>query len=195
MDKYFLDTEFIDTGSTIDLISIGIVCSDDRELYLQSCEFDPDKASPWVQEHVFGSLLVCPNVSGNVRGIYAHEGGQCTFTDHIEDTPGTYSDCPWRTRKQMMHEVASFFNPSDGFELWGWCAGYDFVALCQLFGTMMDLPQGWPHHIKEFQQILDERGISDEELPTQEDGLHNALADAKHLKKLWGYIMKNDCWQ
>jgi hypothetical protein len=60
---------------------------------------------------------------------------------------------------------------------------------------MMDLPKGWPHYIKDFQYILDERGISDDELPAQEEGLHNALADAHHLKRLWGYIMRNDAWQ
>jgi len=80
-------------------------------------------------------------------------------------------------------------------ELYGWCAGYDWVAFCQIFGTMMDLPEGYPHYMKDLQQILDDRGISDEELPKQEEGLHNALADAQHLKRLWGYIVRNDCWQ
>ncbi len=49
--------------------------------------------------------------------------------------------------------------------------------------------------IHEFQQVLDDRGISDEEIPEQEEGLHNALADAQHLKKVWGYIVRNDAWQ
>ena len=36
--KYFLDTEFIEDGKTIDLISIGIVCEDNRTLYYQNSE-------------------------------------------------------------------------------------------------------------------------------------------------------------
>lgn len=201
MDRYFLDTEFIDTGSTIDLISIGIVCSDGRELYLQSVEFDPYRATRWVHENVLAHLPLCPHV--HVRGshtatvdIVAHQDrGQCTFENPDKGIAGAHTDCFWRTRIQIMREVRHFFNPSDGFELWGWCAGYDFVAFCQIFGTMMDLPAGYPHHIKDIQYILDERGIKDEELPRQEEGLHNALEDARHIKKLWGYIVRGDAWQ
>ena len=43
--KYFLDTEFIEDGKTIDLISLGIVCEDGRELYLQNSECEFQKAS------------------------------------------------------------------------------------------------------------------------------------------------------
>lgn len=45
MTEYFLDTEFVDNGKTIDLISIGIVDSYGHEYYTQSVEFDPANAS------------------------------------------------------------------------------------------------------------------------------------------------------
>jgi len=32
--KYFIDTEFYEDGKTIDLISLGVVAEDGRELYL-----------------------------------------------------------------------------------------------------------------------------------------------------------------
>ena len=54
--KYWLDTEFIDNGHTIDLISIGIVAEDGREYYAQSIEFDPGNANEWVKENVFPHL-------------------------------------------------------------------------------------------------------------------------------------------
>jgi len=140
----------------------------------------------------------------------SYEEGQCTFEkpaiaitglSGLNITGGyligTHADCPWRTREQIKHELLSFMDIEKYGkpELVGWCSGYDWVAFCQLFGTMMDLPQGWPHYIKDLQQVLDDRGISDDELPAQEDGVHNALEDARHLKKLWGYITRNDCWQ
>jgi hypothetical protein len=46
---YWLDTEFIEDGVTIDLISIGIVAEDGRELYLLNWECDYSKASDWVK--------------------------------------------------------------------------------------------------------------------------------------------------
>ena len=52
MTRYFLDTEFIEDGKTIDLISIGIVCEDGRELYLANRNCDFDKASQWVKDNV-----------------------------------------------------------------------------------------------------------------------------------------------
>ena len=43
--KYFLDTEFIEDGKTIDLISIGIVSEDGRELYCENSDCDLSRAS------------------------------------------------------------------------------------------------------------------------------------------------------
>ncbi len=52
--KYFIDTEFIESGphTPIDLISIGIVAEDGRELYAVSSEFNPDDCNDWVKENV-----------------------------------------------------------------------------------------------------------------------------------------------
>lgn len=206
--RYWLDTEFIDDGKTIDLISIGIVAEDGRELYMQSTQFDIGQANQWVRENVIMHLEICPHITqppglfyslGTIYGAQAqHHKGQCRFFDDEKRIAGAYADCPWRTREQIRDELLHFMNTgsTDLPEFWGWCSAYDYVALCQLFGTMMHLPQGWPHYIKDFQYLLDERGIiSDVALPPQEEGLHNALADARHLKRLWGYILRNDAWQ
>ena len=48
--RYFYDTEFIEDGTTIDLVSIGVVDEHGREFYAVSTEFDPGKAGPWVRE-------------------------------------------------------------------------------------------------------------------------------------------------
>ncbi|MGB0973238.1 MAG: hypothetical protein ACPGVG_20135, partial [Mycobacterium sp.] len=50
--RYFYDTEFIDNGRTIELISIGVVAEDDREYYAISTEFDPERAGRWVRKNV-----------------------------------------------------------------------------------------------------------------------------------------------
>ncbi len=142
---------------------------------------------PWAQTSVAG-------ISGLYRTDKAyHKGhGQC-----VDQQRGRIHNCPWRTREQLKRDVLSFMDIAayGKPEIWSWCSAFDFVVFCQLFGTMMDLPPGYPHYIKDLQQVLDERGISDEELPEQEEGLHNALHDARHLKRLWGYIVRNDCWQ
>lgn len=54
--RYFYDTEFIEDGNTIELVSIGIVAEDGREYYAVSTDFDAARANPWVREHVLDKL-------------------------------------------------------------------------------------------------------------------------------------------
>ncbi|HZD13589.1 MAG TPA: hypothetical protein VE196_00320, partial [Pseudonocardiaceae bacterium] len=54
--RYFYDTEFIDDGRTIELISIGVVAEDGREYYAVSTEFNPERAGSWVRANVLPKL-------------------------------------------------------------------------------------------------------------------------------------------
>lgn len=54
--RYYLDTEFIDDGSALDLVSIAVVDDTGREYYAVSREFDAAKASDWCRAHVLSRL-------------------------------------------------------------------------------------------------------------------------------------------
>lgn len=54
--RYWFDTEFIEDGKTIELISIGIVAEDGRELYAENSECDLARANQWVQDNVIVHL-------------------------------------------------------------------------------------------------------------------------------------------
>ena len=58
--RFFYDSEFIEDGTTIELISIGVVGEDGREFYAVSTEFDSSTAGPWVRRNVLPKL---PNPS------------------------------------------------------------------------------------------------------------------------------------
>lgn len=186
---YFIDEEFIEDGKTIDLVSIGIIAEDGRELYLQSVAFDPDKASQWVQDHVFSSLVVCPHLSGNTRGRDAHVYGQCTFEEPDKGIAGAYTDCPWRTREQIKREILAFMDIEKYGKpvLIGYYSAYDHVAFCQIFGTMMDLPRGFPMYTKDIKQMCNSLG--NPKLPEQGEGEHNALSDAKHNRVMYEFLL------
>lgn len=172
--KYFIDSEFMDDGKTIDLISIGIISEDGREYYAQVADVNPAKANQWVKDNVFPHLAVC--TACEAQTIHSFSG-----------------NCAWRTRAAIAREIFSFMDTKHGYpELVGWCCGYDFVAFCQLWGTMMDVPCFIPHYMHEIQVILDERGIPDEALPPIEGTAHNALADAKHIKAIWEWLNKHN---
>ena len=54
--QYFYDTEFIENGRTIDLVSIGVVAEDGREFYAVSKEFDANAAGPWAVSYTHLTL-------------------------------------------------------------------------------------------------------------------------------------------
>jgi len=91
------------------------------------------------------------------------------FLPHIEGVP--------RYSLFAIAEEIKAFVRDDKPEFWGYYASYDWVAFCQIFGAMIDLPKGWPMYCRDLKQLCDDLG--NPELPKQEDGEHDALADAK----------------
>lgn len=147
--RYFYDTEFIEDGRTIDLVSIGVVAEDGREFYAVSTEFDERKAGLWVRQNVIGQL---PSPSSDV----------------------------WMSRSDIRRELGEFLMPPGGSkpELWAWVGAYDHVVLAQLWGDMTQLPRPIPRFTRELKQYWEFAGKP--WVPKQEDGRHDALADARH---------------
>jgi hypothetical protein len=74
-------------------------------------------------------------------------------------------------------------------EFWAYYADYDWVALCQIFGRMIDLPNGWPMYCRDVKQLCDE--VGNPKLPEQKTE-HDALADAVWAKNAWDFLMRHD---
>jgi 3' exoribonuclease, RNase T-like len=127
--RYFYDTEFIDDGFTIELISIGVAAEDGREYYAVSTDFNPERAGRWVRKHVLPKL---PAPSSPVWRSRAQ------IRTELEDFFGIDSDEP--------------------IELWAWIGAYDHVALCQLWGPMTALPPAIPRFTRELRQYWEDRG-------------------------------------
>lgn len=96
----------------------------------------------------------------------------------------------WKPKEQIRDEVKDFLLSDGTPELWAWFASYDHIVLAQLFGKMMDLPSGIPMYTHDLRSFLDY--IAYTKVPAQESGNHDALADAKHLKRMYEYIFKVD---
>lgn len=167
--RYWLDTEFIEDGHTIDLISIGIVAEDGREYYAINYDCDFDRASDWVKENVINQLPPKPLI-----GMY--------------DNQSEVRKQGWWNKEEIVRQVEEFCNPAKYGkpEFWGYYADYDWVVFCQLFGTMMDLPKDFPMYCNDIKQECDRLGSPD--LPKQEDGLHNALEDARWNKQVFNFL-------
>lgn len=148
--KYYLDTEFNEDGCTIDLISLALVCEDGRELYVLNREAELHRVNDWVRENVLPQLP-------------------------------SYGDPRWMTRDQIGDEIVNFVvDPVPRRakpEFFAYYADYDWVALCQIFGTMMDLPDLFPKLCMDLRQLAVAKG--DPELPKQLTGEHDALVNAR----------------
>ncbi len=98
----------------------------------------------------------------------------------------------WRNRGGIAYDVKEFCNPKkyDTPEFWGYYADYDWVAFCQLFGTMMDLPKGFPMYCNDIKQLSHQLG--NPKLPEQDSSEHHALADARWNKKAWEFLQSYD---
>lgn len=163
--RYWFDTEFIEDGRTIDLLSIGIVAEDGRELYLCNKEANLSRANAWVKANVFPFLPVRP-VGDGVSFEWDADPSVCLAVT---------------IRRNILDFIGD-----DKPEFWAYYADYDWVAFCQLFGTMMDLPQGWPMYCCDIKQWCDQLGNL--ALPAQEGDEHHALADARWNRQAWQFL-------
>jgi hypothetical protein len=87
----------------------------------------------------------------------------------------------WKPRAVIREELAEFLGAEP--VLWAWYGAYDHVALCQLWGAMPLLPRALPRFTLDVRQLWEHLGRP--RLPEQESGLHDALADARHVKVKW----------
>lgn len=167
--RFFFDTEFMEDGHTIELISIGCVPENEgRTYYACNVEADLSRANPWVQEHVLPKL---PPVG----------------------------DARWKTREQIAIDLMTFWfgsvvsarskNTAKDLELWTYYGSYDWVVLCQLFGRMIDLPTAMPMLHMDIKMLA--RLLDDPELPEQDPASeHDALEDAKWNRTAYLFLRK-----
>ncbi len=121
--RIWFDTEFIEDGKTIDLISIGMVREDGKQFYAENADCDLSRASDWVRQNVL------PKLSDGRNRMFRHNIAQ---------------------------EIVEFVGEKP--EFWAYYADYDWVVLCQLYGTMMQLPKGWPKYCLDVKQLCVSKG-------------------------------------
>lgn len=170
--RYWLDTEFLEDGRTIDLISIGIVAEDGREYYAVNAEMPVRRIAEhaWLRENVWVHL---PLVESTMRP----EHRKLDMTSVLV-----------RGKRTIANEVREFLTGNGApVELWGYYSAYDHVVLAQLWGTMMQLPKGIPMYTNDVQQVA-AAALLDNRLPQQTGTAHNALDDARWTRDAWTFL-------
>lgn len=172
--RAFYDTEFREDGRTIDLLSIGIVRETGESYYavVSDADWEAVKKDEWLLNNVWTGMPVRGlkyepySVGGVVKRRISYAG--------LLDTSSALVKPKW----VIANEVRDFLTATPNLELWAWYAAYDHVALAQLWGRMIGLPKGIPMWTNDLKQEAERLG--NPTLPEQEEGEHNALADARH---------------
>lgn len=185
--RYYLDTEFLDDGTQLKLISIALVCEDGRELYFIDSNWLGDDGRPdttgaddWLRENVFKHLpaCTCPEHPTWRRGAL----------DYVHNV-----DCKWRRRPEIARAIEQFITvePKEQIEVWAYYASYDWVLFCQLFGKMIDLPKHFPwlvHDLKIWSKFIGFTGRFRDLLPDVSH--HEAIADARWNRDAHGILLQ-----
>lgn len=175
--KYTYDFEFIEDGKTIEPISMGMVNMDnDRELYLVFNDFDTRRVAKfgWLMENVMPSIQHDTLVTADFEG-------KPLVRDLLITDPNSVD------RNEGAQRLLEFVAGDTNIEWWNWYGAYDHVALCQLFGRMIDLPKGFPMYSNDIKQLHKQAKWCP--MPKQPGGLHNALEDARFNVVRYNYLI------
>jgi hypothetical protein len=164
MRRFFYDCEFIEDGTTIDLVSIGMVDETGREFYAVSTEFDPSRAIDWVRVNVLDKL------------------------------PSPAHPAWRRREQIRADLLEFLLEPGESIELWAWMAAYDHVALAQLWGDMRALPRPIPRFTHELRQRWEDAGSPalPGAPPDQHDALADARHNLQRWRALTGGRPRGD---
>jgi len=166
--KVFYDCEFLEDGHTIDLISIGIVKDDGKTYYAINAD------APWsrIGQHAW----LMKNVIKHLPGATSSSGWIPSLA-HFD----------YRPKSVIASEVLGFLVGTDNqvphLELNAYYSAYDHVCLMQLWGAMINAPEGIPWYTRDLKVEADRLDVStkNDAWPKQNPDLeHHALHDAWH---------------
>jgi hypothetical protein len=174
--RIYYDTEFLEDGRVIDLISIGMIDEAGASYYAVNSQAPWPKieAHEYVMRHVWPQLpLTGYDPRHRENPLSKHGRGILDRTDEAV-----------KPRWVIAEEVKAFIlRGSEEPQLWADFSSYDHVVLAQLWGAMAELPPGIPMRTRDVRQEIDRHeGLV---LPIQDPRTeHHALYDAQHARAL-----------
>jgi hypothetical protein len=173
--RFFLDTEFIEDGVRIWPLSIALAGADGSEFYYEVADIFSPEPNDFVKEHVLPHMGKKPDPLPMTKMFHYR---------------WTVPDVPPCSAPEAAVALKAFVGPGKP-EFWAHCGAYDWVLVCQLFGTMMDLPENWPHACFEINQLR--ASLGNPILPEHNEAYgpkHHALADARHERDVFNYLAR-----
>lgn len=148
--KYFLDNEFIEgfhrpfmgrDRHHIDIISIGLVREDGAEYFAINSGYNFNEANDWVKANVITPLF--------------HRCLQDPIDGSDKVVMANFQRIYGKPIAVIAQEILNFIGEDADISFHGYYADYDWVLFCSLFGTMKDLPEGFPMYCNDIKQTMD----------------------------------------
>lgn len=108
----------------------------------------------------------------------------CLQSDWLKENVLPHLRGPKKPRRHISQEFFEFVGEKP--EFWAYYCSYDWVALCQLYGRMIQLPKGWPMYCRDVKQFCDD--VGNPKLPPQDSAKHDALNDALWTRDAWKFL-------
>jgi hypothetical protein len=155
-----------------------MVSSDGREYYAVNADahWQVIKRNKWLMDNVVPQLLPPPAEDAVMDSRVLPKRWLVDFYHPLV-----------KSKSQIAEEIRAFIGHTPNPELWAYYAAYDHVALAQLYGPMIELPDCIPQYTNDLKQELVRLG--NPRYPAQTAGQHHALADARHNKVIYDWIM------
>lgn len=146
------DTEFIDDGLTITPLAVAMYrVSDGAELYAVSDDLAAmarAAENDWLRENVLRWLPVAVEYSSGYGALNVHVSWNEEHPDY-----GAL-----RSLDEIRDMVEDFVLERANPQLWAYYGAYDHVLYAQLFGPMVELPDGAPMYTMDIKQLAVELG-------------------------------------
>lgn len=181
--KVWYDFEFIENGSTIVPISLGMVRSDNAEYYAVNSDiYDDDDLKAQIEGHQWLMENVVPNLPVTSKPEYRAGENHRKWGFLQLDMDSVLVKPPRLIRAESLAFLTELGKP----QLNGWYCAYGHVCLMQMWGPMIRKPEMLPMWSRDLKQEADRLG--NPTVPEQEGTEHNALHDARHIRHIDRYL-------
>lgn len=95
-------------------------------------------------------------------------------------------DGPTKSIEEIGYGLRAFVGADPDPVFWAFYAAFDWVAFCGIFGSLTEMPFGFPQHCMDLKQWAVELG--NPRLPPPPAGRHHALHDARWTREIWLHL-------
>jgi hypothetical protein len=164
--KIFMGCELVERGRELplQLVSMALVREDGQELYVIN-----EECLSAVMRHPWLSVFVVPHLPIRADDAFIFEWDQ----NHPEYHYVMGMD-------KLAGLIRDFITEVSDVELWTYLGAYKYVVLCQLFGSMAELPKGVPAQPHDLMWLHEQNPQI--VLPPQPINAHHAMEDARWVR-------------